>query len=188
MDLKPTEKSSYEELKVNVWQYFHYTKLAGCALNKASKSSPSPAYPCMRARACARAHTHTHTHTHTKRTSDGSEVHLYRKWTLGHLMSGRGSRPSFSWSHFSCREHKPLRLSEGGFCVRRTEAISASQDGDCSELDSLGAAPGEPGVAFSSGAPGAERGSWLCRLPSLPLPVSPCRQGFSLARSLLAAP
>ena len=39
MDIKPSEKSIYKELRVNMWQYFHYSELAGDALNEDSEST-----------------------------------------------------------------------------------------------------------------------------------------------------
>ena len=39
MDIKPSEKSIYKQLRVTMWQYFHYSKLAGGALNGGSEST-----------------------------------------------------------------------------------------------------------------------------------------------------
>lgn len=55
MDIKPSEKSIYKELRVNMWQYFHYSELAGDALNEDSESTSC--HVCV----CGQTHTPTHT-------------------------------------------------------------------------------------------------------------------------------
>lgn len=107
MDIKPSEKSIYKELRVNMWQYFHYSELAGDALNEDSESTSCHVCVCV----------DRHTHPHTQWMRSGHQ--LWGSFVQKRLGAGH-------WCHreavgaASCREHGRL-CSEGCFCVRRAE-------------------------------------------------------------------
>lgn len=80
MDIKPSEKSIYKELRVNMW-YFHYSKLAGDALNEDSESTHAT---------CVCGQIHTPTHTVDAQWSSALRFVLFRRgWALDTGVTGK---------------------------------------------------------------------------------------------------